>query len=83
MEQLAKEQKEQHLKTSHTNKRHKKEKEISDKEAMQSVVSTIDTEDGNELITSFIKGEDGSRRKHEDKEDDTEESNVQIWDLYS
>ena len=49
---------------------------------MQSVVSTIDTEDGNELISSFIKGEDGSKRRMEEKEDE-EQSNVQIWDLYS
>jgi len=38
---------------------------------MISVVSTIDTDDGNELITSFIKGDDGSKNKETEADDET------------
>ena len=60
-------------------RRHKKEKELSDKEAMTEIVAQIDTDDGNDLISSFIKGDDGS--KTEDSEGESSES-TEAWSIF-
>lgn len=46
---------------------------------MISVVSTIDSDDGNELISSFIKGDDGSKSQEDtSNSEEEEETNVLI-----
>ena len=40
---------------------------------MVAVVTTIDSDDGNELISSFIKGDDGSKSQDNESNDDEDE----------